>query len=428
MALNVTNFMQGAPDPGIYGSFSKSQLAHQDLMAKELDNVFKRITNETAGEKNRADINNTKAQTGLFGEQTKWYGPKSQAEIGLHQAQSQKAALDAQKLKMILPYLQQAFGGAPVQNGQQSQDSLGLSTPSQPNFQQSGVQAQGGNIAPSAPNAQQAFGGQQGGGMPNNAMAQAVMAEALGLKPNTFLNDNGEMVSQYLPGQEPHVQKVGPNKYESKTMEQKAVHDQEYLTENAQRYESAVAQGRDLEIIDQMLADPRISETTGPLNQYIGKYFPDQDIQELQGTFDAVTGNLVMSMSKAFGPKFTDNDLKFVMNQKPNLADSAARNKGKTKVLRPLAKAAAEKSGLVDQYMTKFNMSRIQANQLADKDVDIRKIMDDLKKEASEAVKVVGNEMYLSKYKMSDIENTARLKGWTVEETKKRLKDLEKKK
>ncbi len=42
-----------------------------EVMGKELENVFNRIRNETAGEKNRTDIAHTRAQTGLTNVQTK---------------------------------------------------------------------------------------------------------------------------------------------------------------------------------------------------------------------------------------------------------------------------------------------------------------------------------------------------------------------
>lgn len=79
MALNLPDFGNvNWQQP--HETFQKDRDLQQSIMSKELDNVFKRITNETAREKNRADIEHTKsgtglnrANTGLVNEQTKYY-------------------------------------------------------------------------------------------------------------------------------------------------------------------------------------------------------------------------------------------------------------------------------------------------------------------------------------------------------------------
>lgn len=114
---NVFSGLQSAAET----AYKPSDLA-ESLLAKQLQNKHDKIINEFLPRSEQARIGNTEAQTGLIGQQTKYFGPTAQSEIdlrnaqrGLYSAQSQQAAREADlKQKLMDMYFNQ--GSMPVDN------------------------------------------------------------------------------------------------------------------------------------------------------------------------------------------------------------------------------------------------------------------------------------------------------------------------
>lgn len=230
------------------------------------------------------------------------------------------------------------------------------------------------------------FNMQQGAGQPggfsgNNALAQALAGEALGLTPQSYLTQSGELVSQYLPGAEAFKQKVGPSFEEVAYGTEMGKQAADYRIQNSAKYEGALGQRQTLEGLDSLINRPEFRDAVGPANQILSKYYAPEDVQEIQAQADILSKGLVVDMMKnAFGSRVTDRDLKFVQSQKPNVADPLPVFAAKVKTLLTLSDAAVKKHGLIEEYLDN-GYSRKDANTMADEQVNIRQVMNDLYKE-----------------------------------------------
>lgn len=70
-----------------------------DLQAKELANALNKIKAQYAPQEAEANINHANAQSKLFGEQAKYYGPSAEADIAYKRAQAQKEMFDMQLIQ-----------------------------------------------------------------------------------------------------------------------------------------------------------------------------------------------------------------------------------------------------------------------------------------------------------------------------------------
>ena len=231
MGLNPYNFSQGWDQASNYtpvdtlGSYQKgiqSKLAEQkeqqDLMKKELANIFQKLTNKQEPERHNVAMGLGRAQTGLLGEQTKYYGPKAKADIKAqelanlynpriwegditkrgyeNQLKSYEINEAASNQKMMQDIMRMASGGAP--------SNAGFMPGSQQNNQ-------------SSPNGQYAGMGQrQMGGLPLNGAGLPGLPGGIGVplfsnsQPNANVSPQAQQATaeglmpqqrQRLPGE-----------------------------------------------------------------------------------------------------------------------------------------------------------------------------------------------------------------------------------
>lgn len=391
MALNLPDFGNtNWKQP--YETYQKGRNTEQDIITKELDNVFKRITNETAGEKNRADINNTKAQTGLFGEQTKWYGPKSQAEIGYHNAQASKAAQDAMETRRFLEML--GFGGAPGAQGPQPTVAPGANAGggAAPSMQQ--PQAQG-TVPASAPLAQQ---GQQNQEVA--PQAQLLRDAWLRHKLNTghiqssIGPDNRAVQFDPLTGQY-KIQDVGlPS---AAQLEGEKAEASETGKANAQEKEkvlntidSALSQQPIFDELMELVNSDEFYKGTGPVSSRIRKLTDDPKVNEMAGKLNYLLGDVVNKASKQFGARLNKSEYDALTRMKGSDSQNPYEIKSKVLLMNALNKFTKEVN--TNYYNNLKTMGRLEAKEKAYQDSnygEIRNIvkMDDLAHKAAKIQK-----------------------------------------
>lgn len=363
MALNLPNFLGAAPNSDIYDTFlgkeknrySNAKLgveaefarpnAMQDLMTKELDNIFKRITNETAGEKNRTDIEHTKAQTGLtrantglVGEQTKYYGSKAIADIGHTNEQTREKHLENQQAEAMWPIFQAA-----LQAAQQPAQS-------QPNF--SGMPGAMGEVAPVAPNAQKNNGDALQALM-NNPYTAAILEKKFGIQSpiNHMTPKQKELASLYGYGTPKYQEMLerehgilrgadvpqgavplelmspGERNEVTKDMrkEQKYAQGQVKVSKIANQMKQILASHPNMadDFAAAIVGDKKDQNTV--LNKLRRKGANKKDLAAFE-KFSKLSNDLVLHQGEATGKNFTDAKADIIQKAKPNATNTDEAN------------------------------------------------------------------------------------------------------
>jgi hypothetical protein len=104
MSFPILSFEQN--NPGLVRQNYLNSLINQGLSNYQLAQQA-RYAPEMAQadlQKKLADIAGTQAQTGLVGQETQWYGPKAQSEIGLQGAQAGYYGAEGNRIRQMTPY------------------------------------------------------------------------------------------------------------------------------------------------------------------------------------------------------------------------------------------------------------------------------------------------------------------------------------
>ena len=95
---------------------------------------------------------------------------------------------------------------------------------------------------------------------------------------------------------------------------------------------------------------------------------PDQ--QQLVTRLQTQMGNLVKDSSRDFAGQFRKGEQQLLQGMKPNDSDTVDGMIGKSESLTVMNKLLRERSALTSQYMTDYHINKLQASQMADKQVN----------------------------------------------------------
>lgn len=412
----VENFYKG------YESARTPVKLEQEELARALQNKILGIHNQYLPGQYESNINNTNAQTGLYGAQTKLQGQ--------HGALYEQQALDLIRKRQIIDSIlaQAGLGSGGMQQGAagnagaqmpQIQGNAGqatapsqqppMGTPQQPTMQNMGQSLPAGNNVPNPAVSQ---------------LSEAIFANLMGIdafKP--IVTPDGELVQPSYFG-EPKITRISEpaDVKEGKKVAagEKAKSIQKYKDEIADKYASARAQQQTLEYIIELSESDEAKSAIGPANQFLGKYSSNEEVQQMSGILDTLNKTLATDMFKAFGSRVTDNDLRFIKSQKTDLSQPFAVNGAKAKTLLALARLAEKQEAAIYENLENGD-DKLKAISKAADNVNFREEMDKIKAEAKERETKKADQLYLGQYKMADIEATAKAKNMTVEQVKKEL-------
>jgi len=94
------------------------------------------------------------------------------------------------------------------------------------------------------------------------------------------------------------------------------------------------------------------------------------DQQKMVGKYYTLTGNIIKDSSRDFAGQFRTGEQKLLEGMKPNPSDTVDTAIGKTQSLAYLNKMLGERSRLTSDLITKYHINKLQAQDIADKQVN----------------------------------------------------------
>jgi hypothetical protein len=135
---------------------------------------------------------------------------------------------------------------------------------------------------------------------------------------------------------------------------------------------------------------------------------PEQ--QNMVGQYYTLTGNIIKDSARDFGGQFRKGEQQLLQGMKPAPGDTVDTARGKTESLAYMNKMLAERSRLTSQYMNQYHINKLQASEMADKEVNGDKIRQNIHNKLN------------PKPTDADIKFMAKKYGYSEDEVKKRLK------
>lgn len=132
--------------------------------------------------------------------------------------------------------------------------------------------------------------------------------------------------------------------------------------------------------------------------------------QEMVGKYYTLTGNIVKDTASEFKGQFRTGEQKLVNSMKADPSDTVDVARGKIEALSSMNKMLSERSRITSELMTKNHINKLQAQEVADKQVNGKEIRDQLH-----------NKIY-PKPIQEDIDFMAKKYNISPDEVKNRLK------
>jgi hypothetical protein len=372
MALNIP-IPFNLPTPSIPNHW-KNRQAQQDVIGKELENVFKRIQNEHAPEDYATTFEHRRAQSRLGRAQAHgleleapYVGRKAEALVKHQEAQAMLDALKAQKLQAIIPYLQQALGGGAGQppttqqaavNAQAAQQAFQQQQPqgtpnifgaqNQPSVgpmsDGSGMpqQGPGGAMQPGMPGGAPQQPPMPGGGMPQqpggNYLGNAILAHELGLQNHPGQIVDGQYIQQDPITGQLRATKVGPSDAE-KVMTQEEAKYTTAADEGARNaIEASYAKEPIFQELMEIVNDPNFYKATGSFSDKVRKLTNNKDVNALAGKLNNLLGDIVNKSSKQFGARLNKAEYTALQRMKGSSTDNPYELKAKVQLMDALSR------------------------------------------------------------------------------------------
>lgn len=95
---------------------------------------------------------------------------------------------------------------------------------------------------------------------------------------------------------------------------------------------------------------------------------PEQ--QNMVGQYYTLTGNLIKDSSRDFAGAFRKGEQQLLQTMKPSEGDMVDTARGKSEALSYLNKLLTERARLTSQIMNKYHVNKLQAQELADKEIN----------------------------------------------------------
>lgn len=406
MAYGYQNIFAPISASNPHEAYLSTRERNQDIIGKELSNVIQRIKGQHEEERLKGEIAHTKAQTGLTNKQTQWYDKEALAKIAYQQAHGNLMGLQGKEIEAGLPYIQmlkEADAKQKKLEAQKAEMIMGIINNRLNPQNQQPVTMQG-QMPPIEPGTMQP--GSQG-------MSQQNMPGIMGqpqvqsLQQNNQLMSNraiDELVGKFLgmPTHQPHYSPQGEEFYinpltgqtevtqvgrtpESVTLGTELTKQNvKALEDNYATYMSSVSQKPNLQIMLNMLEDPQLQQVVGPFwKNSAAKYFGNDKAKELQATFNTASKGIIQESAKSFGSRFTNQEMNWLQQILPNDKDTFAAIKGKVTTLEALRRAIEQKTSLKDSLIRDHGLNPVIADKLADEQVDLKQIKNELKPHVS---------------------------------------------
>lgn len=103
---------------------------------------------------------------------------------------------------------------------------------------------------------------------------------------------------------------------------------------------------------------------------------PEQ--QNMVGQYYTLTGNIIKDSSRDFAGQFRSGEQQLLQSMKPTPSDTVDTARGKLESLSVMNKMLTQRASLTSQYMNQYHINKLEASQMADKQVDGEKIRQDV--------------------------------------------------
>lgn len=92
--------------------------------------------------------------------------------------------------------------------------------------------------------------------------------------------------------------------------------------------------------------------------------------QNMVGQYYTLTGNIIKDSARDFAGQFRRGEQQLLSGMKPNPSDTVDAAKGKTESLYAMNKLLTERARLTSELMSKYHINKLQAEEIADKQVN----------------------------------------------------------
>lgn len=135
---------------------------------------------------------------------------------------------------------------------------------------------------------------------------------------------------------------------------------------------------------------------------------PEQ--QNMVGQYYTLTGNIIKDSARDFAGAFRTGEQKLLSGMKPSPSDTVDVARGKTEALSIMNKMLSERSRITSDIMSKNHINKLQAQEIADKQIDGKSIRDEIHNKLNPKPTDDDIKFMSEKYKISPDEVRKRLK------------------